>query len=104
MACGLGWIRGADEEQLFSIIRIMASGITGMICDGGNRGCAIKAITAVDAAAHAVDMTLCGADIEAIHGINGATPEKTLQNMGMIASPGMTATEDTILDILTGKA
>lgn len=103
MACGLGWIRGADEEQLFSIIRIMASGITGMICDGGNRGCAIKTITAVDAAAHAVDMALCGAGIEAIHGINGATPEKTMQNVGMIASPGMTATEDTILDILTEK-
>ena len=35
--------------------------------------------------------------------INGATPEDTMRNMGLIASPGMTGTEKTIIDILESK-
>ena len=32
--------------------------------------------------------------------INGATPEDTMRNMGLIASPGMIGTEKTIVEIL----
>jgi len=42
MACGLGYLRGASEAQQTMIIQNMASGLTGMICDGGNQGCAMK--------------------------------------------------------------
>jgi len=41
--------------------------------------------------------------IHDIHGINGISPEQTMRNMGRIASPGMTGTEKTIVDILLGK-
>jgi len=36
----------------------MACGITGMICDGGNQGCTMKGIVAVDAAFRAVEFAL----------------------------------------------
>ena len=75
MACGLGYLRGASEAQQTMIIQNMASGLTGMICDGGNQGCAMKGMVAVDAAFRSVDMAMQNVCIDAIHGINGRTPE-----------------------------
>ena len=103
MACGLAYMRGAGEKELAMVIQNMASGITGMICDGGNHGCAMKGIVAVDAAFRAVDLALQGVSIEEIHGINGRTPEDTMRYMGLIASPGMTGTEKTIVEIMEQK-
>ena len=50
MACALAWLKGADAETMEKVINNMASSITGMICDGGNQGCTMKGIVAVDAA------------------------------------------------------
>lgn len=103
MACGLAFLRGADESQIGMVIRNMASSLTGMICDGGNHGCAMKGIVAVDAAYRAVDLAMQDIGIGEMHGINGRTPEDTMKYMGMIASPGMVGTEDTIVNIMEQK-
>lgn len=103
MACALAWLKGAGAETMEKVINNMASSITGMICDGGNQGCAMKGIVAVDAAFDSVELAMDGVYIYNAHGINGATPEETMRNMGLIASPGMTGTEKTIVDILDGK-
>jgi len=103
VACGLAYLRGAKEEQIAMVIQNMASGLTGMICDGGNHGCAMKGIVAVDAAFRAVDLAMADVCIEGIHGINGKTPEDTMRNMGLIASPGMVETEKTIVNIMERK-
>lgn len=103
MACALAWMKGGRYKELSLVIRNMASSITGMICDGGNHGCTLKGIVAVDAAYHAVDMALSGVAIDSRHGINGKTPEETMRNMGLIASPGMLQTENVIMDILQRK-
>ena len=103
MACALTWLKGAGAETMEKVINNMASSITGMICDGGNQGCAMKGIVAVDAAFDSVELAMDDVYIYNAHGINGATPEETMHNMGLIASPGMTGTEKTIVDILDGK-
>ncbi|MBQ8803386.1 MAG: serine dehydratase subunit alpha family protein [Tyzzerella sp.] len=103
MACGLCYMKGGKVEEMSRVICNMASGLTGMICDGGNQGCTMKGIVAVDAAFRAVDMAVAGVSIDAVHGINGRTPEETMRNMGRIASPGMTATEKTIVEIMQEK-
>ena len=103
MACALAWLKGADAETMEKVINNMASSITGMICDGGNQGCTMKGIVAVDAAFDSVELAMDDVYIYNAHGINGATPEETMHNMGLIASPGMTGTEKTIVDILDGK-
>jgi L-cysteine desulfidase len=103
MACGLAFLRGANEAQIGMVIQNMASGLTGMICDGGNHGCAMKGIVAVDAAFRAVDLALEHICIEEIHGINGRTPEDTMRHMGLIASPGMSETERTVVEIMENK-
>lgn len=103
MACALAWLKGAGAETMEKVINNMASSITGMICDGGNQGCTMKGIVAVDAAFDSVELAMDDVYIYNAHGINGATPEETIHNMGLIASPGMTGTEKTIVDILDGK-
>ena len=103
MAYALAWLKGAGAETMEKVINNMASSITGMICDGGNQGCTMKGIVAVDAAFDSVELAMDDVYIYNAHGINGATPEETMHNMGLIASPGMTGTEKTIVDILDGK-
>lgn len=103
MACGLVFLRGGSVEMMERAINNMASSITGMICDGGNQGCTMKGIVAVDAAYESVELAMNGVYISSVHGINGATPEETMHNMGRIASPGMTGTEKTIVGILEEK-
>ena len=103
LACALAWLKGAGAETMEKVINNMASSITGMICDGGNQGCTMKGIVAVDAAFDSVELAMDDVYIYNAHGINGATPEETMHNMGLIASPGMTGTEKTIVDILDGK-
>lgn len=103
MACGLAYMQGANAEQQQMVIQNMASGLTGMICDGGNHGCAMKGIVAVDAAFRSVDLAMKNVCIAGIHGINGKTPEDTMRHMGLIASPGMVQTEKTIVEIMEQK-
>lgn len=103
MACGLVFLRGGDAEVMTRTIQNMASSITGMICDGGNQGCTMKGIVAVDAAYQSVEMAMQGVYIHSVHGINGKTPEETMRNMGRIAVPGMVGTEKTIVEMLGEK-
>lgn len=103
MACALVYLRGGNVEVMAHTINNMASSITGMICDGGNQGCTMKGIAAVDAAYKSVEFAMNGIYIDNVHGINGKTPEMTMKNMGLIASPGMVGTEKTIVEIFEAK-
>ena len=74
-----------------------------MICNGGKQGRTMKGVVAVDAAWQAVGVAMQDVFIYNVHGINGATPEGTMRNMGRIASPGMVGTEKTIVEIFEEK-
>ena len=103
MACALAYLKGGTVEQMEYTLNNMASSITGMICDGGNQGCTMKGVAACDAAFRSVAFALQGVHIDKVHGINGRTPEDTMRNMGLIASPGMVGTEKTIVEIFEEK-
>ena len=103
MACALVFLRGGTVEMMSHTLNNMASSITGMICDGGNQGCTMKGIAAVDAAYQSSALAMDGVYIYEVHGINGRTPEETMRHMGLIASPGMTGTEKTIVEIFEDK-
>lgn len=103
MACGLVYLRGGTVKMMEETINNMAGSITGMICDGGNQGCTMKGIVAVDAAYQSAELAMDEVCVAHVHGIVGRTPEETMGNMGEIASPGMIGTEKTILDILQRK-
>ena len=103
MACALVYLRGGTVEMMAHTLNNMASSITGMICDGGNQGCTMKGVAAVDVAYKSVEFAMNGIYISEVHGINGNTPEETMRNMGLIASPGMVGTEKTIVEIFEDK-
>lgn len=103
MACGLVFMRNGSVEEMRHTINNMASSITGMICDGGNQGCTMKGVAATDAAFRSAEFAMNGVYIYNVHGINGNVPEETMRNMGLIASPGMTGTEKTIVEIFENK-
>ena len=103
MACALAYLKGGSVEQMEYTLNNMASSITGMICDGGNQGCTMKGVAACDAAFRSVAFALQGVHIDKVHGINGKTPEDTMRNIGLIASPGMVGTEKTIVEIFEEK-
>lgn len=62
-----------------------------MVLSAVQQPCTMKGVVAVDAAWQAVGMAMQDVFIYNVHGINGATPEGTMRNMGRIASPGMVA-------------
>ena len=103
MALGLVYLKDGGLKEMEYTLNNMASSITGMICDGGNQGCTMKGIVACDAAFKSVELAIKGVYIDNIHGINGKTPEETMKNMGLIASPGMVGTEKTIVEIFENK-
>ena len=103
MAVAVCYLKGGDLAALGRTLNNMASSITGMICDGGNQGCVMKGVAACATAFDSAEFALNGAYVDAVHGINGATPEATMRNIGRIASPGMTHTEETILEIQQEK-
>ena len=103
VACGICYLKGGKLKEMEYTLNNMASSITGMICDGGNQGCTMKGVAACDTAFRSVEFAMKGVHIDKAHGINGITPEDTMRNMGLIASPGMVHTEETIVEIFENK-
>ena len=103
MAVAVCYLKGGTLKQMEYVINNMVSSITGMICDGGNQGCTMKGVSACSAAFDSVAFALYDVHIDSIHGIIGKTPEETMRNIGLIASPGMVQTEKTIVEIEESK-
>ena len=103
LACALTYLMGGKPEDMEAACKNMAASITGMICTGGNHCCCMKVISAVDSAFNAAELAVAGAAVDAPHGILEASAEKTLQNLGLIADPGMVQTEKVIVEIMENK-
>lgn len=103
LACALSYLMGGSAQTLQAACNNMAAAITGMICTGGNHCCCLKVLSAVDSAFNAAKLAASGAQVRAPHGILAGTTEETLQNVGLIADPGMVETERVIVEIMQNK-
>lgn len=103
LAAGLVVLGGGGSQEISLAVSNMVGNVTGMICDGAKIGCALKTMTAVDAAFRSAALALDGIGIPASDGIVGADGSASLANMGRIAQRGMSATDREILAIMQEK-
>jgi L-cysteine desulfidase len=103
LAAGLVLMNGGAIKEIELAINNMVGNVTGMICDGAKIGCALKTMTAVDAAFRASSLAMSGMGIPVSDGIIGSDGAMSLKNMGRIATLGMVSTDSEILKIMNEK-
>lgn len=100
---GITYLIGGDAGHMAGAIKNISEDLTGVICDGAKAGCAIKLNTAAGAAVQAALLSLQGVNVQDTDGIIGESPEKTIQNIGILSVDGMIETDKTILKIMQEK-
>lgn len=103
LAAGIVYLEGGGPREISLAVTNMVGNVTGMICDGAKIGCALKTMTAVDAAFRSASLALSGIGIPASDGIVGADGMASLAHLGRIATRGMSSLDGEILEIMQGK-
>lgn len=96
-------LEGGTEAQMGLAVANMVGNVAGMICDGAKIGCALKAMTGVDAAFRSATLALADFGIPATDGIVGAGADASLVNLGRLARQGMVGVDGEVLDIMQAK-
>jgi len=103
IAVGLVHLGGGGLAQMDLAIHNMVGNLAGLICDGAKIGCAMKAMTGVEAAFRAATLALAGFGIPSTDGIVGVDGMASLNNLGRLAQRGMAGADTEILDIMQAK-
>ena len=102
-ACGITYLLGGTCEQIKYAVKNMTATLTGMICDGAKPGCALKVASGTAAAVQSAFYAIDGICVSGNDGIIDCDVEKTIQNVGTIASKAMCQTDREILRIMENK-
>ena len=102
-AAAITYLLGGSDQQIGYAIRNMSGTVTGMICDGGKVGCALKVSTGSTAAFLSAITAVNNAALRTSDGICAESPEDCIQNIARIGIHGMAQTDQEILRIMTRK-
>lgn len=102
-SCGIVMLLGGRLPQIANAVKNMVGNVAGMICDGAKTSCALKVASSVSAAIQAAFMGMSELAVSGKDGIVSDDLEKSIQNLGRLASEGMVGTDKVILDIMVSK-
>lgn len=102
-AAGVAYLLGGDLHHIAGAIKNLTEDLAGVICDGAKAGCSLKLATAAGTAVQAALFSLQGVQVQPTDGIIGISPEKTMQNIGVLSTEGMIETDRAILRIMLEK-
>lgn len=102
-SCGIITLKGGGVKEMAAAIKNMIGNITGMVCDGAKKGCALKVASGVSCAIQSAVLACDGICIQSTDGIIDDDVENTIRNLGTIGANSMKETDRMILDIMTGK-
>lgn len=100
---GIAYLLGGSDEQLGYAVRNMSGTVTGMICDGGKVGCAMKVAAGSSAALLCAITAVHDAPLRVSDGICAETPESCIRHMAQIGNRGMAETDKEIIRIMESK-
>lgn len=98
------WLMGGTSQAIGAAIKNVIANLTGMICDGGKVGCALKLSTAAATAVESSLLAQRNIVVPDTNGIIGNTVEETIKNLGRISNPGMLHTDKVITDVMLAKS
>ena len=102
-ACGVCYLLDGNGEQVKYAIKNMIGNLTGMVCDGAKLGCALKVASGTSAAMQAAILAKENVYVPGSNGIIEDDVERTIANIGRIASDAMNQADEVILDIMVNK-
>ncbi|EGO65414.1 serine dehydratase subunit alpha family protein [Acetonema longum] len=99
-SAAIAWLLDGDIRAVEAAMKNMIANLTGMICDGGKVGCALKLSTAAAAAVESALLACRQVVVPSSNGIIADTVERTVENLGKVSNPGMLETDKVILDVM----
>ncbi|MBQ7789101.1 MAG: serine dehydratase subunit alpha family protein [Clostridia bacterium] len=102
-ACGIAYLDGGGYYEIAHTLVNSLAILSGTICDGAKSSCAAKIAMAVEAGIMGYEMMKSGHQFYSGEGIVTKGVEKTINNVGRLASVGMSSTDKEIIKIMLGK-
>ena len=102
-SCGITYLMGGDYERMCHAVKNMVANLTGMICDGAKPSCALKITSGVSTALLSAVLAMEGRHVTSAEGIVDDDVDRCIHNLTSIGADAMCATDNMVLNIMTGK-
>ena len=102
-SAAIAWLLGGKLPEVENAIFNMFGDVSGIFCDGAKTGCSLKVSTSASSAVKAALMAIDGIRVTCNEGIIEQCIEKSIDNIGLIASNAMQETDKMIIEIMNSK-
>ncbi|MFP4588821.1 MAG: serine dehydratase subunit alpha family protein [Candidatus Bipolaricaulota bacterium] len=102
-SAGITYMQNGERSAILGSLINMAGNVPGIICDGASLSCSRKVYTGTVAALHSSKRSLTGNVLPPDTGIVAETPEKTIENLGLLSKEGMSEVNPVIVKMIQSR-